>query len=134
MTFDFRIIEDAHQDLRFIHVGFIMYPAFIDAVTFIELYHTRRKSIQLNTPVIIDAESERLALLQEQGFNRLGPFFSKDLKCAIIEDVAILIDLQEGSTLDVRWHVITLPEDVWDRGPWFGQQMWNRHRARGPAG
>ena len=89
------IIKDADKYLGFINIVFVVYPEIIGTYAISEVHHAWREPVETNTFFIIGTEGEGFALLQEKRFIRLGGFFGKDLDCAVVKDVSVLVDLQE---------------------------------------
>lgn len=99
MTFHTGIIKHANEDLRFVEIALIMHPQIICAGIFSQLNDHRPEAVQFDAFVALCAKDQGLALLQEEGIIGFGRLLSEHFKNAIIEDIAVLIDLQEGRTL-----------------------------------
>src|SRR4030095_12668065 len=97
MTLQFRIIKYSNEDLSFVEVAFIVNPKIICAVTIPQLHYLRMKTIQPDSLVLGSPKNQRLALFKEHRFLCLGAFLGEYFKSAIIKDVTVLIDLEEGS-------------------------------------
>src|SRR5690606_23711152 len=98
MTFLLWIVEDSCKYLRLVYVALIMNPEIIGGETFIKVDYLRIESIEPYALVTCCAEDEWLAIFEEQCFLRLRSFLCEYFEGPIVEDVAILIDLEEGST------------------------------------
>src|ERR1700677_4199095 len=99
MSFDPRVIEHADQDLRLIEIFVVVYPQIIRADASAEIHYRRPETFQADALVPLCAEDQRLALFEEQGLDGLAAFFGKDFESAVIENIAVLIDLEERRAL-----------------------------------
>src|ERR1700727_2881630 len=95
MSFDPWVIEHPDQDLGLIEILFVMYPQIIRANGCAQIHYRRPKTFQTDAFFPLCAEDQRLALLEEQGLHRLAAFLGKDFESAVIENIAVLIDLEE---------------------------------------
>src|SRR5258708_1306241 len=96
MSFDTWIIKHPDKDLGFIKIFFIVDPKVAFAYVFPEVDNSRMKAIQPNAFIPLCSKDQRLALFQEQSLHGFGTLFGKDLESPVIEDIAVLIDLEEG--------------------------------------
>src|SRR5688572_29518390 len=76
-----------------------MHPEVGGAEAFIQVYHHRLEAIQPDALVAGRTEYQRLALFEEYGFFRLGTFFREYFKSAVVENIAVLVDLKEGCAM-----------------------------------
>ena len=90
-----RIIEKAGKYLCLEMICFVMNPQVICTVLVADIYQLWLVPVQTYSFVACGAKNKRLALLQHQCFCSSRTFFSKNLKCAIIEDVAVLVYLEK---------------------------------------
>jgi len=96
MSFHPRVVEHAYQDLRLKEILFIVYPAVVFADAIPQLDDDGPEPIETDAFFALRAENERLPLFEKKGLHGFGPFFGEDLKSPVIEDIAVLIDLQEA--------------------------------------
>src|SRR5882757_374974 len=109
MPFDPRIVKHPDEDLSFIKVFLVVDPQVTFNYTIPKVDNSRLKALQPNAFVPLCPKDQRLALFQEQGLHRLGTLFGKDLKSSVIEDIAVLVDLEErGSpvSLAAKQHLL----------------------------
>jgi len=100
MPFHPYIVEKPDKDLRFIEIFFIVYPKVVLAKAAVpDVDHSGFEAVQADSLFLLCAKYQGLPLLQEQRLHGLGGFLRKDLESAVIENVTVLIDLQEGGTL-----------------------------------
>ncbi len=74
---------------------------FGDAI-FADGHHFRQGAIHANTAVAIFAEDHRLAMFEVKHAVRAHAAFGKRIKRVIIEDVAVLIDLDKRDAFVAR--------------------------------
>src|SRR5690242_9138132 len=96
MGFLRRVVKKTGEDLRLIEVFLVVDPAILRAVTFLQAYYYRLQSVEADALVALCAEKQRLPVFHEQGFLGLAFFLGKDLESAVVENITVLVDLQEG--------------------------------------
>src|SRR5206468_12685227 len=80
-------------------IALVIDPQIICTMAFIQVNNNGSKSIEFDSFIPVGPKDQRLTIFQKKGFVGLASFLSKNFKGPIVEDVTILIDLQERSTV-----------------------------------
>src|SRR5690625_2114519 len=90
------------KQVRLGRILLIVNPEILVAVaTLRQLNPLRSESIQTNTPLLLGAEQQWFTLLQIVGLTRSRFLIGEQFKCAVVEDDAVLVDLQHGGAFVV---------------------------------
>jgi hypothetical protein len=99
MSFYARIVEHPHQDLGLEEIVLVVYPAIAFAEILAKLDDNGSEAVESDAFLALRTKDKGFALLEEQGLQGLRTFFCVDLEGAVVEDITVLIDLEEGSAL-----------------------------------
>src|SRR5580692_11778333 len=96
MPLDPWIIKHPHQDLRFVEVFLVMYPAIAFTKPTTQFHYNGPETIEPDTLLPVSAKHKRLALLEEKRLHGFAALLGEYFECSVVEDITVLIDLQEA--------------------------------------
>src|ERR1700722_13968463 len=96
MSLDLWIVKHPHQDLGLVEVLLIMYPAIIFAEPTTQFHYNGPETLEPDTFIPVGAKHKRLALFQKKRLHGFAALLGKHLESPVIENIAILIDLEEA--------------------------------------